>query len=135
MKIYGPYLSYADPAKPRRIINIHDDDGRRIKSTSYARYLMEQHLGRELGPREWVDHIDDDQLNDVIENLQILSPGENTWKGRPAAEQVTFACPVCGEMTTKAASKVRHNRKQGKAGPFCGKVCSRKYQVEQSKGS
>lgn len=108
---------------------IYYDDGSR-KTTSYARFLMEQHLGRNLTADEEVDHIDDDQMNDDLTNLQVLTPLANQQK-RAAQAWVTFTCPICFNPARRTASRIRHNRKQGKAGPFCGKSCARRYQLQQ----
>jgi len=37
------------------------------------RYVMEQHIGRYLDPREVVHHIDGDQSNNDISNLQLFA--------------------------------------------------------------
>ena len=41
---------------------------------------MENHLGRLLEDWETVDHIDNDETNDEISNLQILSLQDNILK-------------------------------------------------------
>jgi len=75
MKIYGPYLR-KDGRK--HIVIVHDDG---LKQTqSYPRYLMEQHLGRRLLDNETVDHINEDFTDDRLENLQLLTRGENAAK-------------------------------------------------------
>jgi len=43
----------------------------------YSRILMAAHLGRPLNKDEVVHHIDRNILNDVVENLQIMSPSEH----------------------------------------------------------
>ena len=40
---------------------------------TYARYVMEQYLGRELTKEEVTHHIDRDKLNDDIKNLKLFS--------------------------------------------------------------
>lgn len=50
------------------------------KCTSYARYLMAVKLGRYMTEDETVDHVDNDKTNDIIENLQVLSLGDNIRK-------------------------------------------------------
>lgn len=95
-------------------------------TTQYARYLIEQHLGRLLVGDETVDHINGDRTDDRLENLQVLSLSENAAKSAVDPEWFEFNCPVCGIACKKRANKVRHNRKQGKAGPFCGRSCAAK---------
>src|SRR4051794_11885562 len=107
----------------RNVVNLTWPDGKR-SSMTYARFLMQEHVGRVLGDDEHVDHVDDDCTNDVLNNLQILTPSANAEKRNGPMEMVTFMCPMCGTETTKKAREVRHNRKQGKPGPFCGRSCA-----------
>jgi predicted RNA-binding Zn-ribbon protein involved in translation (DUF1610 family) len=118
-KVYGPYL---DRQQGRRIVILAYDDGTR-KTTAYARWLMEQHLGRTLDEDEEVDHIDEDKLNDTLSNLQVLPKADHRVKSGTRT-YVEFVCPACGTTASKLASKIRHNRKQGKAGPFCSRSCA-----------
>jgi hypothetical protein len=127
MKVYGPYTR--DDGRKHVIIY---DNGIRT-TVSYPKFLMEQHLGRKLESWETVDHIDEDFTNDVIENLQILSRTENILKSKAPEEIIEFTCSYCGEKATKKARNVRHNKKKGSAGPFCGRSCAGKWSVEQDK--
>jgi hypothetical protein len=99
------------------------------KTTSYARFLVEQDLGRWLSSDEHVDHIDKNCSNDEMWNLQILTPEENWARSRRQAEVYYFFCPVCKIAASQPAGKVRHNRKQGKSGPYCSKRCARAAQL------
>lgn len=83
-KVYGPYLATSTAKRPgksklRRHVILLNPDGSR-KNTSFARWLMEQSLGRFLTPAETVDHGDEDTLNDSPSNFQILSHAENCRK-------------------------------------------------------
>ena len=52
-KVYGPYRK----SDGRQIVIIKDINGTR--TVSFPKYIMEEHLGRELHPdKETVDHID-----------------------------------------------------------------------------
>lgn len=123
MKIYGPYKR-----KDNRfhICIIYDDGHRQTKS--YPRYLMEQHLNRELLPSETIDHIDNDKTNNNISNLQILSLKDNAKKQAALNPRklYTFTCPQCNTPATKYLSDVVHNRKTGKSGPYCSRSCAGK---------
>lgn len=44
---------------------------------SRARYIMENHLGRELESNEIVHHINEDPMDDRLENLQVMSRSEH----------------------------------------------------------
>lgn len=83
IKVYGPYTR----KDGRKHVIIYDTETQSRRTVSYPRYLMEQHLGRELLPEEQVDHINEDFTDDRIENLQLLSRAENNRKsnlGRPS---------------------------------------------------
>ena len=123
MKIHGPYIR----KDGRYHICIVHEDGRK-QTKSYPRYLMEQHLNRELLPEETIDHIDNDKTNNDIRNLQILSLAENTRKqcALHPRKTITFICPYCGKETTKWNNYVKGNKKKGKAGPFCSRSCAGK---------
>lgn len=91
---------------------------------------MEQHLGRKLIDDEEVDHIDTDFTNDDIDNLQVLTKEKHIVKTiteRPSVEILTLQCIMCQRTFTRTASQERHNRKQGKRGPFCDRSCSGYY--------
>lgn len=126
-KIYGPYINRK---QKRSFVVVVFNDGSK-KTMSNARLILSKKCGRWLEEKETVDHIDDNPLNDSDENLQILSLADNIRKSMIPAKIYKFNCPICGEYTEKPLSKVLHNRKQQKAGPFCGKKCSRQWQIIQ----
>lgn len=66
-----------NPKQGRRYVN---RDGRVVP---YARWLMEQHLGRPIAETEHVHHIDENPLNDVIENLTVISAADHCRHHRP----------------------------------------------------
>ncbi len=122
MKIYGPYLRKDNR---KHVVIVNDN----VKTTmSYARYLMECHLGRKLLPHETIDHINNDCSDDRIENLQILSRKDNSRKEMLRPERVRkyiqFKCPNCGEEVSKPLNHVKGNLKKGKSGPFCSRKCA-----------
>lgn len=127
IKTYGPYSGQ----RGRRHV-IHVDTATKARKTqSYARYLMEKHLGRPLAANEHVDHINGDCTDDRLENLQILSPGENNRKAIKQLGRETkyfrFICPQCGIEASKELRYYRSNQlRQGKAGPYCSKSCAGK---------
>lgn len=51
-------------------------DGKRVIKT-FHRWIMEQHLGRDLLPAEIVHHINSNRLDNRIENLKIMTRGEH----------------------------------------------------------
>lgn len=113
MKTYGkPFLSQSTL---RMTISWRESGTRKRGSMPYARYLMEQHLGRELTDEEEVDHIDNNGLNDKIENLQILTPIENFKKFQSTLPKAN--CAWCnGEFQKNCAN-----------GRFCCYKCYREF--------
>lgn len=91
---------------------------------SYARYLMSVKLGRRLNKSEEVDHIDENKRNDVIENLQLLSPSENKAKYAKSLSTplFSFVCPVCGETFKRSKQRSYQFLKYGKQ-LCCSKTC------------
>jgi hypothetical protein len=72
VKVYGPYPGQ----KGRKHVILLSPDGSR-KTESYARFLMEQFLGRELLKSEVVHHKDEDWTNDTISNFDIVVEREH----------------------------------------------------------
>ena len=84
--VYGPYLRKYRSGRSRYQIVVVFEDGAKT-SMSHARWVMTQHLGRRLEEHEHVDHINEDPQDDRIENLQLLTPRDNSRKsllGRPS---------------------------------------------------
>lgn len=118
---------YLDTNKEsRRVVTLVRYDNSKT-STSYARYLMTCHLKRFLDVDEHVDHIDNDKMNDVIDNLQILSPRDNNLKknvalGITLKKEITLTCPVCESTFTRPARNIEFKLKRGKS-PCCSRKC------------
>lgn len=133
-KIHGPYASGKQNRK--RVLLYFKDGSRTTKS--WARYLYEREHG-EIDPSLTVDNIDEDCSNDSLDNLQLLTRSENSKKSAANGKngirkKYTGTCPNCGAYFTRYLNRVRHNRKQGKAGPFCGKSCAGVYSMDVKMG-
>ena len=87
---------------------------------------MISHLGRFLNKDEHVDHIDGDKLNDVIENLQILTPKENNIKAviqnNMQQKQIESICPICGKPFLRLSRNIKYKVLDGKT-PTCSRRC------------
>lgn len=123
-KIYGPY------GQQRKMIALVSPEHR--TTMSYARYLMSLHIGRELTEQEEVDHIDDDCTNDVIENLQILTPVQNREKRDQRMREkasVTLICPECSKEFTRLRrnTNLRFKDKRASSPSCCSRSCSGSY--------
>lgn len=96
-------------------------------SMTYARYLMCMDQGRWLEPHEHVDHIDNNRTNDVIENLQILTPAANAAKRNallPDPEMVSLVCPQCGDPFERQRRQVAWRTSPHP--PCCSRECGYK---------
>ena len=122
MKVYGPYKRKDNR---KHVVIVHDNGSRQTQS--YPRYLMEQHLGRNLLESETVDHINEDPTDDRIDNYQILTRIENAVKSsklRPAI-MYTFNCARCGKETIRPLRYITYNNiKRKSSGPYCSRHCA-----------
>lgn len=114
----------------RQFVRIKENDGK-YHTYAYARYLMEQHLGRKLNDNEEVHHKDNDKTNDVIDNLEIVNSTKHRKHHNPSKYQDTIEqCYVCGKSFVFTAKQHRNkngekNRKPESVGKyFCSRRCS-----------
>lgn len=119
--IYGPYLGQAEQ---RRIVTLVSPEHR--TTMSYARYLMCKHEDRWLDKEEVVDHIDNNQLNDVIENLQILTHTQNVQKSAKPVQYLELVCGFCEKEFVRERRHVVHTKR--KLPICCSRSCSAKLQ-------
>jgi len=123
-KVFGPYRRKADG---REIVIIRNDDDS-YRTTPYARYLMEQHLGRQLHPNdETVDHIDSNKDNNNIENLRLVPRSEHSGDDTRRVKLVKFKCALCQKDFERSPRLVRDKSKKGRGGPFCSRQCAGRY--------
>lgn len=130
-KPYNDYWLYVvyHRKENRRMANLVSKADKDIRTTiSYARYLMSVNLNRVLDKDEHVDHIDNDKMNDVIINLQILSPQENKLKQEIHnsfinPKFVTLKCSSCGVMFEYPTKNYRFHSKRGRQKFNCSQQC------------
>ena len=114
--------------EPRRNVILYNSKEDR-STISYAKYLTEVYLKSFLDKRYVVDHIDDNQLNDTLENFQLLTIEENNIKGiqnKNSTELlVEFSCGICSNMFIKAKNQT-HLIIKSKKSDYCSRSCSSK---------
>ena len=123
---YKLYVVYHKKEQRRYACLVDCDNSKERFTITYAKYLMSVKLGRRLDACEQVDHIDDNKLNDAIENLQILSLGDNVRKSHPGPVLVTLVCSYCEKVFTR--NKWKH--KKG-VNVCCGNMCAGKLLKEE----
>lgn len=108
---------------------VYDKDKKQV--VPYARYLMEEYLGRKLREDEEVHHKDHDKTNDVIENLEVINSIEHRKHHNPLKYKDTIEqCYVCGKSFTFTAKQHSNKYKERKRKPdtvdkyFCSRKCS-----------
>lgn len=126
IKVNGPYLN---KTQNRNFVRYLYPNGTK-RVITYAKYLMEQNLKRELLNSETVDHKDRNKLNDVIENLQILDLVTHSKLDSKRAKLIEIVCVWCSSKIFRKPNVLRRSSKLKKSGPFCSKKCSGEYGAE-----
>ena len=122
-KVYGPY-----PRSDGREIVIVIDDAGKKKTKTWARHLMEKHLGRELDPElETVDHRDSNFLNNDINNLQLLPRNEHSRQDTRRVKNIKLKCALCNKDFERSPRLLRDKHNKGATGIFCSRSCSGRY--------
>lgn len=126
----GPYknlykMGYLVTNKePRRNVILYNSPTDRT-TVSYARYLMSVHLNRFLDENEYVDHINENKLDDRIENYQILTNQENIIKNlrrnNKTKMMVELICGGCGGNFSKAKNQT--HLVKGTKTTYCYRKC------------
>lgn len=90
-------------------------------------------MGRLLEDDEHVDHIDGNNANDSLDNLQILKAGDHKRKSSAEAAKrskcLMLHCPVCGSLFMCQ----RHRRALTDA-PCCSQKCAKTYKWRNQYG-
>lgn len=123
-KVYGPYKRNDGR---QHVVLVHEDGHK--QTVSYPKFLWETTNGRYLQEDETVDHIDRDPLNNDPSNLQILKRNDHARLDATYTKTQIFVCDICGvtfELSGRKLNDAVHNRRKGKAGPYCSKSCAGK---------
>lgn len=80
--------------EPRRIVVLVKEDNSKT-SISYAKYLYTSENKQDVPQGFEIDHINNNQMDDRIENFQLLSKADNVRKSHIKEELIEKVCPVC----------------------------------------
>lgn len=121
--VHGPYVN----SRNREFVVLVYPDGSK-KTKTYARYIMEKHLNRELDPdKETVDHKDYDRKNNDISNLELIPRKEHSKLDTRRVKPVKCVCKNCGKKFERSPRVIRDQSTKGKSGPFCSRKCAAIY--------
>lgn len=112
--------------KDGRKFIVYKGEDNKYHSKAYARYLMEQHLGRKLTNEEEVHHKDHNKMNDVIENLEVKNKTAHR-REHNIKPIIIEHCYVCGsDIIVDSRKRANHYRSKNKNPDkwFCSKHCS-----------
>lgn len=124
VKVFGPYRRKSDG---REMVIVVDSQGNR-RTTTYAKFLMEQHLGRQLHPDlETVDHLDGNLDNNDISNFRLVPRDQHSADDTRRVKNVKFNCSMCQKEFERSPRLVRDKSKKGATGIFCSRQCAGKY--------
>lgn len=128
-KVYGPYKN----SRNRDIVVILYENGK-YRTTNYARFLYEKHLGRELDPEtETVDHIDRNKKNNDINNLQLIPRKEHSSYDTKRVKRIKCFCSICGKKFYRKPKTLKDGHRRKYRGLFCSKSCVGTYTVRLRK--
>jgi hypothetical protein len=130
VKVFGPYTR----SDGRKIVIQKRDDGS-SRTVSYPKWIMEEHLGRELDPDlETVDHKNFDKHDNRIENLRIVPRDEHSADDTRRVTLIKLKCSMCGKKFERSPRLLRDKSKKGNRGTFCSRQCSGKYARKRQLG-
>ena len=112
--------------KDGRKFIVYKGEDSKYHSKAYARYLMEQHLGRKLTNEEEVHHKDHNKMNDVIENLEVKNKTAHR-REHNIKPIIIEHCYICGsDIIVDSKKRANHYRSKNKNPDkwFCSKHCS-----------
>lgn len=88
------------------------------------RVMMEEHLGRELGPRELVHHKNEDKLDNRLDNLEVIDVGDHARLHNNKHPRIK-TCAICGKEFEPHPTK----RKRAQC---CSWECGRKLSIKNN---
>lgn len=132
-KVYGPYVRKADNRKQVSLVN-----GKDYITLQYAKFLIQEHIGRLLLDDEQVHHEDEDKTNDAIDNLSVVKNKEHT-DLHTKLKHLTydFECQMCSRhivLTHRQYLMVQYRIRNKQNSPFCSQRCAANYGNKFVKG-
>lgn len=103
--------------EPRRVARLVYSNGE-SRGMSYAKYLYTSYYECDVHAGDEVDHINGDQMDDRIENLQVISKRQNNSKKKSCKTFIELVCPVCGERFVFPKKNLGTH-----PNPCCGRRC------------
>jgi len=97
-----------------------------IKMVTWHKYLSEKEFGR-LSKGIIAHHKDEDKSNNELDNLEATTRSLHGKHHAKVKEMVDLVCLGCRKKFRRSASQEKHNRGQGKRGPYCGRRCAGLY--------
>lgn len=98
-------------------------DGKRML---VHRKVMEEHLGRKLKTEEVVHHIDGNQTNNVLENLELMSDSQHSKFHAKKPQMIELICSNCGIVFYRRKKRYEYDLKGGKNIFTCSRKCTGK---------
>lgn len=112
--------------EPRRNVILYNSQTDR-STVSLARYLYEVSIGEFLPSHLVVDHVDGNQMNDVLTNYQTLTIEENnkkaTTQNKLSRQMVEFRCGSCNTIFSKPKN-LTHLIIKSKMSTYCSRKCA-----------
>lgn len=103
-----------------------DDMGKHVTVMQH-RAIIEDVIGRKLATDEQVHHKNGVKTDNRPENLEIIQAiAHHKLHARRQLKEpdLSLVCMLCGKTFLRKPADARHNRKLGKAGPFCSRHCA-----------
>lgn len=122
-KTYGPYTR----PDGRKIVIVKDDKGN-SRTVSFPKYIMEQHLGKQLDPDDGtVDHLDFNFDNNDLSNLRVVPRDQHSADDTRRVKLIKLKCQQCKKDFERSPRLLRDKSKKGAKGIFCSRSCAGKY--------
>ncbi len=109
---------------------------RGLKRTTIARakFLYETHHKIKLEQHQDVSHKDRNKLNDVVDNLQVLSYDEHAKYDRTGKLFVKLECPICHVIFEKEKRQtflIQKNKRFSCCSRDCGYIAMRSHSIKE----